>query len=113
MNSAHNDDPNREARLHAVLLECLEAVQDGRIADHRNVLTQHPEFASELREFFALREQIDRLAAPLRDAALSGISSSQVAPVQAEIASPSPAPSELGQIGEFRLLREVGRGGMG
>src|SRR5207249_11847717 len=41
------------------------------------------------------------------------LSSPQAVPAQAEIASPNPAPSELGQIGEFRLLREVGRGGMG
>jgi serine/threonine protein kinase len=102
-----NDDHDREARLNAALLECLEAQQSGRAADRRELAARHPEFAAELREFFALREQIDRLAAPLRDAALSGGSAGPPA------APPPVGTSELGQIGEFRLVREIGRGGMG
>jgi serine/threonine protein kinase len=111
MSTPRNDDIDRDARLNAVLLECLEALQEGRVADRRELVERHPEFSAELREFFALREQIDRLAAPLRDAALSGAAADRQVPV----ARPAPptAAAELGQIGEFHLLREIGRGGMG
>src|SRR5215471_12887236 len=112
MNTAHPNDADREARLNAVLLECLEVIQEDRSADRRQLLARHPEFAEELREFFSLREQIDRLAAPVRDAALSGvIPKNPISPVTS--VAQSSATSELGQIGEFKLLREIGRGGMG
>jgi serine/threonine protein kinase len=52
-----------------------------------------------LEEFFAGHDEVERLAAPLR-----------AAPREEGEAR---APSELGQLGDFRLLREVGRGGMG
>jgi serine/threonine protein kinase len=112
-----NNDVDRDARLNAVLLECLEALQQGRGVDRRGLAEQHPEFAAELREFFALREQIDRLAAPLREAALSGVAVGSPTP-DPQPSPPVPAPSvtasgELGSIGEFQLLREIGRGGMG
>src|SRR5262249_55565134 len=112
MNTAQPNDADREARLNAVLLECLEAIQQDRSADRRQLLAQHPEFAEELREFFSLREQIDRLAAPVRDAALSGVISKKSVPSVTSVAQSS-ASNEFGQIGEFRLLREIGRGGMG
>jgi serine/threonine protein kinase len=112
MNTAQPNDADREARLNAVLLECLEALQEDRSADRRELLAQHPEFADELREFFTLREQIDRLAAPVRDAALSGVLTRNSNPPKKN-ATETNLSTELGQIGEFRLLREIGRGGMG
>jgi serine/threonine protein kinase len=111
MNSAQPNDADRETRLNAVLLECLEALQEDRAADRRELLARHPEFTDELKEFFSLREQIDRLAAPVRDAAFSGVLS-RISGLQKK----GPVESvgdELGQIGEFRLVREIGRGGMG
>jgi serine/threonine protein kinase len=112
MNSAQPNDADREARLNAVLLECLEALQEDRSADRRQLLARHAEFAEELKEFFALREQIDRLAAPVRDAALSGVLS-RIAGPHKKTSVESDEPNDLGRIGEFRLLREIGRGGMG
>jgi serine/threonine protein kinase len=112
MNPAQPNEADREARLNAVLLECLEAIQENRATDRRQLLAQYPEFAEELREFFTLREQIDRLAAPVRDAALSGVLPGNSNPPK-KSAPATILPSELGQIGEFRLLREIGRGGMG
>src|SRR5262245_33718386 len=117
MSMLPNNDVDRDTRLNAVLLECLEALQQGRGVDRRALAEQHPEFAAELREFFALREQIDRLAAPLREAALSGAAVGSPTP-DPRSSAPLPAPTattsgDLGSIGEFQLLREIGRGGMG
>jgi serine/threonine protein kinase len=118
MNTAYESNGDREERLNQALLQCVESLQEGRATDRRQLLAQYPEFAGELREFFALRDQIDRLAAPLREAALSGVAGAGAAPgVQTvppiQEAPTAASPSDLGQIGEFRLLREIGRGGMG
>jgi eukaryotic-like serine/threonine-protein kinase len=120
------DDSEREKRLQQVLLAYVEAVQEGRAPDRRQLLSDHPEFAVELREFLALRDQIDRLAAPLREMAVASASprpvSERLSPGSAAVfqtahkespGQPTVAASELGQIGEFRLIREIGRGGMG
>jgi hypothetical protein len=68
--TVHKDDSEREKRLNQVLLAYLEAIQEGRVPDRRQLLSDHPEFTEELKEFLALRDQIDRLAAPLREVAL-------------------------------------------
>src|SRR5258708_22737361 len=122
-----NNQSQREDLLNRVLLAYVEAVQQGRAPDRRQLLSRYPEIAADLKEFFALRDQIDHLAAPLREAALAGASSRgsskgghkvqiEDSPLVVQPASPGDHPaglSELGQIGEFRLIREIGRGGMG
>src|SRR5262245_24353240 len=99
MNVAQLDPADREERLHGVLLAYLEAAGEGRPPDRDRLLAEHAEFADELRAFFAGREEMERVAAPLRLAA----------------DGPPCRPGEAvgGTLGDFRLLREVGRGGMG
>ena len=128
-----SDETERETRLNEILLAYVESTQEGRPFDRRELLSRHPEFASELREFFGLRDQIGRMAMPLRESSLSGISSRSnssrklageligttdlpeiMGQLQAARAPESPGTqSGLGHIGEFRLIRELGRGGMG
>ncbi len=102
MNPTPPADPaaDREERLQEVLLACVEALQAGTALDRRQLLAAHPDFGPELEDFFAGYEEMEHLAAPLRTAARS-------------LEAPRPDGSELGQLGDFRLLREVGRGGMG
>jgi serine/threonine protein kinase len=126
MSTLNHDESEREMRLNQVLLAYIEAVQEGRMPDRGQLLSGYPEFTAELTEFFALRDQFDRVAAPLRDVSLSGSSprgrfeSRGSAPAvfhhagsKPEPRSADPSALELGQIGEFRLVREIGRGGMG
>lgn len=54
---------SHEQGLQAVLVSCLEASERGQAPDHQQLLNDHPEFAAELREFFANQAQVDRLAA--------------------------------------------------
>jgi serine/threonine protein kinase len=85
--------PGREERLNEVLLAYVEALQDGRPTDRNEFLARHPDLRDELEAFFASHDVVERLAVPLRAA--------------------TRAPVEIGELGDFRLLREIGRGGMG
>ncbi|HJT78645.1 MAG TPA: serine/threonine-protein kinase, partial [Gemmataceae bacterium] len=58
----------------------------------------------ELEEFFAGHDEVERLAAALRD---GGEPAGRPRPVGGEAAP------DVGELGDFRLVREVGRGGMG
>ncbi len=86
-------DAEREERLNEALLAYVEARQAGRDPDRGRFLAAHAEFRGELEEFFASHDEVERLAAALR-------------------AEPGAVPG-LGELGDFRLLREIGRGGMG
>src|SRR5438445_5350764 len=109
MNTEPCNDAERETSLNELLIAYVEEVQQGRAPDRRQYLSRYPEFAAELQEFLTLRDQMRRLAGPLREAALAksaGPGKADSRPLRAEKA-------ELGEIGEFQLLREIGRGGMG
>src|SRR5713226_3699966 len=113
MTIVHNHDSEREMRLNKILLAYVEAVQEGRAPDRRQLLSRYPEFARELKDFLALRDQIDRLAAPLREVALAEAAVVECELPKSEIRNPKSEISELGRIGDFRLIREISRGGMG
>jgi serine/threonine protein kinase len=93
-----SDLPDRERRLSAVLVACLEAIDTGGPVDRQDWLARHSEFASELAKFLDDQGHVDRLAAPLR--------------AVAQGAAPA-LPGCPARLGDFRIVREVGRGGMG
>jgi len=95
-----NDQADED--LEAVLADYLRAAEEGRAPDRMELLARHPDLAPELAAFFAGQERFTRLAAPLRDA----VSAAQESTIDDKLA-------EGGRLGDFRLLREVGRGGMG
>src|SRR5260370_20593224 len=88
-------------------------------------LGAHPEFGGEIVEFLASYDKLNRLAAPLResDSPRLGLGSQATlrAALKAKQGEATEAPGggttaptgELGQLGDYRLLREIGRGGMG
>ena len=90
---------DREARLHEALLAYVEAHQD-----RGQLLAAYPDLRNDLEEFFAGHDEVERLAAPLR----KGVER-DLKPLSflADVAH------DIGQLGDFRLLREIGRGGMG
>jgi serine/threonine protein kinase/Tfp pilus assembly protein PilF len=100
MNPVRPLDTDRDERFADILAACVEAVEGG--ASPPEVIARHAEFGPELRRFFAARDQLERLAPPP-----SGDSH------QLSAEDPAAAILALGQLGDFRLLREVGRGGMG
>jgi serine/threonine protein kinase/Flp pilus assembly protein TadD len=102
MSPEHNDVCEPDGGLSAALVACLEALDAGRAPDRQELLARYPQYAAELARFLDDQEQVDYCAAPLRALALGG---------------PHPGAEPAGgapeRLGDFRIIREVGRGGMG
>jgi serine/threonine protein kinase/Flp pilus assembly protein TadD len=106
--------PDREQRLDEVVTAYLKAVEAGAPTDREQLLGRYPELAQELRQFFADQDALEPMAAPLRLVALAAEAAN------ADRDAP-PDPSDAAQVevaiprglGDFRILRELGRGGMG
>lgn len=101
MGHTANGASGRGDRLNDVLAAYLEAVETGQAPDKREWQDRHPEFAAELDAFCDDFARIDQLVAPVR-----------AADAPDSDASPAARPA-LGRLGDFHLLREIGRGGMG
>src|SRR5262249_9642375 len=84
---SERDDP-----LQSILVAYLEAVETGQTPDREELLARHPEFAAELTEFLDNLDRIERVAAPLRPPTLLGT---------------------VRYFGDYVLLEEIARGGMG
>jgi len=107
---------NREEELNAALLAYVEGIERGERPDRGRLLEAYPEFAVELRRFFSARDQIDRIAAPIRAVVAPGSQwgrASATGPSSIFAASSGLSKEKVGRVGDFRLLREIGRGGMG
>jgi serine/threonine protein kinase/Flp pilus assembly protein TadD len=102
MDHSHLSTMEREQLLDEIATAYLKAVEQGQAPDRREWLGQYPELAGELREFFAEQDRLERLARPLR--------------VVATVVSPQGGDAGVccpGMLGDFRIVRELGRGGMG
>ncbi len=86
----------QEERLQEILAAYLRDAEAGRNPNQSEILARHPDLAGELQDFFAGQEQLDRLAAPLR-----------------QVIEPAADGGITGTLGDFSIVREVGRGGMG
>src|SRR5262249_13564202 len=95
----------RETLLDEIVTNYLRAVGTGENPNRQELLERHPELSAELNEFFADQDRLARLAAPLRLAAQAARADTPLDPL-----TDGPAP---GLLGDFRIVREVGRGGMG
>jgi WD40 repeat protein len=82
--------------LEEIILGYLTAVDEGRAPTRHELLSRYPGFAPELEAFFADQDRTVSCVAPLRDVAPGGA---------AVPMSPS--------FGDYELLGEIGRGGMG
>ena len=101
MEQSHCSGLEREQRLDEIVTAYLKAVEQGQGADRREWLERHPELATDLEEFFQEQDRLEHFAAPLRGG---------LAIAAREDAERMKCPELLG---DFRIVREVGRGGMG
>jgi serine/threonine protein kinase/tetratricopeptide (TPR) repeat protein len=103
---------NRDARLEEVLLEYVEASERGQAPDRETWTAKYPEFTTEIAEYFAGLDRVEPLAKPLR-AVAEAMSHGSCVLLNTHIDSSPAAPSLRGQFGNYALLEEIGRGGMG
>ncbi len=119
MSDEMTEAPQRQEQLQAILLRYVEAAEAGAVPDRQAFLAAHPEFAADLVEFLASYHQLNRLTAPLRESDAHRSNLADVAAKQTTSTEPPGTPgdgasaADLGQLGDYRLLREIGRGGMG
>jgi predicted Ser/Thr protein kinase len=111
--------------LSDVIARYLQALDAGEQPEQSVWLARHPEHAEELRRFFAAQEKVQQIAAPLRDAVEQRPSQTVEAPAGAGLLEqttppiePRPGPSAAAPVlprafGDYELLEEIGRGGMG
>jgi hypothetical protein len=106
-----SDDSARDRRLEEVLHGYLQAVDAGRPPDRDALLREHPEFATELAAFFANQDEVAHLAQDM---------AGPVAPAPRTAEAATLAPGEtpasgtrLRYFGDYELLEEIARGGMG
>src|SRR5215470_16227615 len=98
----------RERQLDEIATAYLQEIERGNAPRPAEWLARHPDLADELAAFFAAQEQVAQLAAPLRAAA--------PAPEAATQGSAAAPPGSLGTVryvGDYELLEEIARGGMG
>src|SRR5690349_21241617 len=114
---------DRERRLGEVLGDYFLAVEQGRAPAREELLGRHPDLASELAEFFTEEDRLDRIAAPLREAdrstRLDADATADARPSRdtltrtlAESNGPA-AGARVRYFGDYELLEEIARGGMG
>ncbi len=100
MSRASSLSTERERRLNDLLAEYLDALEAGRAPDRAALLARDPDLADELKEFFANHDQL---------ALLAGSAEKRVKiPPEAAPAAPSDR-----RIGDYEILHEIARGGMG
>ena len=113
MVNLHPNSTTQEQHVNEILAAYLKAVEAGEKPDHQQWLARYPELAGELASFFANQDRFDRLAAPLR-AVLPPPCPAAVTPAPADTATlGTPPPTEIRRLGDYELLEEIARGGMG
>jgi WD40 repeat protein/tRNA A-37 threonylcarbamoyl transferase component Bud32 len=94
----------RERMLDEVVTSYLQAKEAGRTQDREELIAKHPDLAADLRAYFAAESQVQRVAAPLQadlDAPTVGLNGT------------SGPGTTIEYFGDYHLLEEIGRGGMG
>jgi serine/threonine protein kinase/outer membrane protein assembly factor BamB len=111
MSDAHLGSSARERRLHEIMAAYLQAVEAGETPDRQELLGRHPDLADELAAFFTDHDKVRLLAEPGRSEA--GPASPE-GPTLAPGSGTAPAaPDKVRYFGDYELLEEVARGGMG
>jgi serine/threonine protein kinase/WD40 repeat protein len=110
---AHNvpDSVSREERVNAILAAYLDAAASGRAPDQAELLARHPDLATELTAFFAEDAHVRRLAEP--PSAGQPVPGAEAATIGVGELGPSSCLGTVRYFGDYELLEEIARGGMG
>ncbi len=108
MTEQANEPGSHEERVNAILAAYLDAAAAGQAPDRAELLARHPDLAAELASFLAEDDQVRRLAEPLRCADAAEAASLPLSELPA-----SPSLGVVRYFGDYELLEEIARGGMG
>ncbi len=101
-----NDPTMSHDSLDAVIAGYMLAVESGDVPNRQDLLGQHPEHVDALHAFFADLDRMDRVASPLRIA-------DELEATGASEANGHTALPTVRYFGDYELLEEIARGGMG
>ena len=133
---ADQDLTPREQRLEEILAEYFQAAESGQSPDRGAFAARYPEFSRDLAEFFADQAQFERAASPYLPplggesgaGSSFGWGSASGPRAGSSFDDPTRAPDEVaatargrgfvpqspdGRLGDYELLEEIARGGMG
>jgi tetratricopeptide (TPR) repeat protein len=109
-----NGAVNGDTSVDELIASYLEAEEAGSPPDRQSLLDSHPHLAGALAQFFADHDRLDRLAAPLRQAALpSSGGTHEHSPATVHAGSGLAAPSPERCFGDYEVVRKIAEGGMG
>jgi WD40 repeat protein len=108
--------PDSEILLDEVLGNYLQTIDQGSAPDRTQLLEKYPQFANELQEFFADQDKVCRWTEPLRPVAQATLRKVLTTAATPNGATSFGASANLlaGRVfGDYEILQEIGRGGMG
>src|SRR5262245_48376667 len=109
--SAQSD---RERQFNAILADYLEAKRRGSAPARDELVARHPEYVAELDSFLADQAALERLAPPDRPAAGDTVTHAPESDVPTASSGEAPARgTTVRYFGDYELLEEIARGGMG
>src|SRR5262245_52967500 len=109
------DPRHRESLLDEVLTRYLSAADQGHRLTPATLLALYPDLGDDLRAFFSDHERLESLAAPLRAGATDRRPADETPHLTRDtdvLMRASPSAVAAAGLGAFRLLAEIGRGGM-
>jgi WD40 repeat protein len=111
----NNSDQKSEDMVNDVIAAYLRALDAGQHPDRAELLSRHAEMAGELRAFFADLDGVEPLAAPLRQAVGQCTAAVSETPTLGvgDVAAEAPLHNRVRYFGDYELLEEIARGGMG
>jgi hypothetical protein len=108
-----SDDSARDRQLEAILHSYLQAVDAGQASDRDALLREHPDLAAELAAFFANQDEVSQIARGMSEPAvpaLCAVGGPTLAPGEAAVPETG---TRVRYFGDYELLEEIARGGMG
>jgi WD40 repeat protein len=94
---------SREQRLQHILAAYLQDVEAGKNPDREKLLAQHPDLAADLHSFLVENDKMRRL-----------VDQQEPATLAPELSADAPAAgTKVRYFGDYELLEEIARGGMG
>jgi WD40 repeat protein/serine/threonine protein kinase len=102
----------REQHINQVIADYLEAVETGTALTPEELLAQHPDIAGELKAFLADRERFKDFASPVTQAP-PDIADAMAPTLEPEGGSTGDIIGKVRYFGDYELLQEIARGGMG